>query len=214
MIEVRPTEVLKGVYPSAKILLPTWWVKFSNGFPDSLKHVKGKYFTIEKQQQVRYELSWIVKENCYVDVNLSNEDTGKKLYPNVAEHLYEMLIGFKPGNYLCHVYFPADYPIYSLDYPGMTPLITSDTYKYLGHIKPTDSPIDNPAFKLYLVYDLKPVILRLYADDGVDYEKLSVEFTINRCVMKEQPTLAPGVDLSRVKLIHYLDEIKWIGAGA
>lgn len=212
MIEVRPTETFAGVQPRPKILLPTWWVKFSGNFPDSLKHVQGKFFTIEQQEQVRYPITKVIKEDCYIDLNLSNEDTGEKLYPDVATHLYEMLIGFEEGHYICQVYFPANYPIYALDYPGMTPLITNDTYKYLGAIKPEDSPIKNPIFKLYTIYDMSPVILRLYVDDGVDYEKVSLEFMINRCVMKEQPSLAPGVDPKKVKLIQYLDEIKWLGA--
>ncbi|MBA7568758.1 hypothetical protein ES708_10492 [subsurface metagenome] len=140
MIEVRPTEVFAGVQPRPKILLVNHWVKFSNNFPDSLDHIKGKSARILKQQQVSYELSWIIKEDCYKDINLSNEDSGEKLYPDVADNLYEVLIGFKPGNYLCHVYFPADYPLYRLDYPDMSPLISSDTYKYLGAIKPSDFP--------------------------------------------------------------------------
>jgi len=210
MIEVRPTEVFAGVQPRPKILLPDHWVKFSNNFPSGLSHVRGKSARIAKQQQVTYELSWIIKEACYKDVNLSNENTGEKLYPDVADNLYEMLIGFKPGNYLCHVYFPADYPIYRLDDPDMSPIISDAAKKYLGAIKPSDSPIDNPTFKLYLVYELSPVILRLYADDGVDYEKISVQFIINRCLMDFSQPLPPGVP---AKPILYLDEIKWLSIG-
>jgi len=210
MIEVRPTEVYADVYPRPRILLPNWWVTFSRAFPDTLDHIKGRTFQIAKQQQVNYELSWLIKEACYKDVNLSNEDAGEKLYPDVSDNLYEVLIGFKPGNYLCHVFFPADYPIYRLDYPDMRPLISSASLKYLGAIKPSDSPVENPTFKLYLVYKLKPVILRLYADDGVDYEKIGLEFTINRCIMR-QGTPPPNITS---KPIQYLDEIKWLtGAG-
>ncbi|MBU0847399.1 hypothetical protein KKH23_09475 [Patescibacteria group bacterium] len=207
MIELRPVEV-----PTTrpKIILPDWWLKFSNAFPDTLDHVKGKTVQVLKQQQVKHELSWIIKEACYKDVNLSNDDAGEKLYPDVADNIYEVLIGFKPGNYLCHVFFPAEYPIYRLDYPDMSPLISSASLKYLGAIKPEDSPVDNPIFKLYLVFKLKPIILRLYADDGVDYEKISLELTVNRCLMQEG-VLPPGVT---PKPIQYLDEIKWLSLGA
>lgn len=210
MIEVRPVQTVERIAPATRILLVNHWVKFSDKFPDSLDHIKGKAARILKQQQVNYELSWIVKEDCYKDINLSNEDSGEKLYPDVADNLYEVLIGFKPGNYLCHVFFPADYPIYRLDYPDMSTLISSDSLKYLGAIKPSDSPVDNPVFKLYLVYRLKPVILRLYADDGVDYEKISLQFSINRCLMgfgtpPQQITPKP---------ILYLDEIKWLSVGS
>lgn len=206
MIELRPVEV-----PTTrpKVLLPGHWVKFSNNFPSSL-NVGGKTFSIAKQQQVGYPRSLKVKEACYVDLNLSNDDGQEYLYPDIADHLYETLIGFKPGNFMCHVYFPADYPLYRLDYPEMSPLISSATLKYLGAIKPEDSPVDNPIFKLYTVYNLKPIILRMIADDGVDYEKITIEFTINRCLL-QAGTPPPG---STVKLIQYLDEIKWLSLGA
>jgi len=210
MIELRPVETVERIKPAVKVVLPDWWLKFSNNFPDTLDHVKGKTVRVLKQQQVKYELSWIIKEACYKDVNLSNEDAGEKLYPDVADNLYEMIVGFKPGNYFCHVFFPADYPLYRLDYPDMSPLISSASLKYLGAIRPSDSPVDNPIFKLYLVYKLKPIILRLYADDGVDYEKIGLEFTVNRCLMQEG-VLPPDV---KPKPIQYLDEIKWLSLGA
>lgn len=209
MIELRPLETVERIKPAIKVLLVDHWVKFSNAFPDSLKHVKGKTARIAAQQQVPYELSWIIKEACYKDINLSNEDTGEKLYPDVSENLYEMLVGFKPGNYFCHVYFPADYPIYRLDYPDLYPLISSATYKYLGAIKPEDSPVENPTFRLYLISALKPIILRFYADNGVDYEKISLQLTINRCLMEFKPA-PPEI---RPKPILYLDEIKTLTAG-
>lgn len=210
MIELRPVETIERIKPAVRVVLPDWWLKFSNNFPDTLDHVKGKTVRVLKQQQVKYPLSRTIKEACYNDVNLSNDDAGEKLYPDVADNLYEVLVGFKPGNYFCHVYFPAEYPLYRLDYPDMSPLISSDSLKYLGAIKPEDSPVDNPILKLYLVFKLKPIILRLYADDGIDYEKIDLEFTINRCLMQE------GVPPPEVKPkpIQYLDEIKWLSLGA
>jgi len=207
MIEVRPTEVFAGVQPRPKILLVDRWIRFSNGFPSSLNHVRGKTARIAKQQQVPYELSYLLKEGCYKDINLSNEDTGEKLYPNVTTNLYEVLIGFKPGNYLTHLYFPAEYPLYRLDHPDMSPLVSSLTMKYLGAIKPSDSPAENPIFKMYLVYNLSPIILRLVVDEGVDYEKMSLKFTINRCLMDFDAPMPPHI---QPKPILYLDEIKWM----
>ena len=210
MIELRPVETVERIKPAVKVVLPGWWLKFSDAFPDTLNHVKGRTVKVVKQQQVNYELSRTIKEACYLDINLSNENAGEKLYPDVADNLYEVIIGFRPGNYLCHVYFPADYPLYRLDDPQMTPLISSTSLKYLGAIKPSDSPVDNPIFKLYLVYKLQPLILRLYADDGVDYEKIGLKLTVNRCLM-QQGVPPPGVT---PKPIQYLDEIKWLSLGA
>ena len=204
MIELRPVDTVERIKPEARILLVNHWVRFSDAFPGDLDHVKGKTFRIVKQQQVHYPLSWILKEACYKDINLSNEDTGEKLYPNVGDNLYEVLIGFKPGNWFCIPYFPADQPIYRLDYSDMSPVISNAAHKYLAAIRPEDTPVENPVFKLYLVYNLKPVYLRLYADDGVDYEKVTLEFIINRCKL-EQGT---PPDHITPKPILYLDQIK------
>jgi hypothetical protein len=209
MIELRPVETVERIRPLPKIVLTDWWVKFSPNFPSDLSHVGGKTFRVVKEQQVKYQLSYVIKEACYKDINLSNEDAGQKLYPEAADVMYEMLIGFKPGNYLTHVYFPSDYPIYRLDYSDMSPLISSASLKYLGAIFPSDSPVDNPIFKLYLVYRLKPVILRVYADDGVAYEKITLDFTINRCKLALETPPANVVP----KPIQYLDEIKWLSVG-
>lgn len=205
MLELRPTEVVRGVEPRPKILLVDQWVRFSPNFPSSLDHVRGKTARITKQQQVPYELSYILKEGCYKDVNLSNEDTGEKLYPDLSFVLYEMLIGFKPGNFLCHLYFPADSPVYRLDYATMLPQVNSTSNKYLGAIKPEESPDTDPVMKLYLVYKLNPIFLRLVVDEGIDYEKATLKLTINRCVMNfaagdPPPHIMP-------KPILYLDEI-------
>jgi hypothetical protein len=205
MIELRPAGVTTEIKSQPRILLPGYWVKFSDKFPDYLSHVKGKAFQIDRQVQVTYELSWIIREACYKDINLSNEDTGQKLFPDVADNLYEMLIGFKPGNYYIIPYFPADQPIYRLDYPTQTPLVSDSALKYLGTIKPADSPVENPTFKLYLVYELKPVILRIVADDACDYTKITWEILINRCHMVEgkvPENVTP-------KPIEYLDNLKW-----
>jgi len=207
MIEVRPTEVFAGVQPRPKILLVDHWISFSDKFPSGLSHVGGKTVRIAKQQQVPYELSYLLKEGCYKDINLSNEDTGEKLYPDVSSNLYEILIGFKPGNYLCHLYFPADYPLYRLGHPDMSPLVSSTTYKYLGAIKPSDSPAEDPTFKIYAVYNLRPIILRLVVDEGVAYEKMTLQLIINRCLM-DFDTPKPAHIIP--KPILYLDEIKWM----
>jgi len=169
-----------------------------------LDFVKGKSFSIAAQQQDSYELSFTIKEGCYYDINLSNEGAGEKLYPNDSMHLYEMLIGLKGGNYYLLPYFPANYPIYQLDFATMVPLVSDSKKKYLGIIKPYESPPDNQQLRLYLVHKLTPIILRVCVDEGVAYEKCTLEFLINRCLLKNG-TPPAGVT---PKFIEYLDEIK------
>jgi hypothetical protein len=201
MLEFRPTEV-----PTTrpKILLVHHWVKFSPNFPDALGYARGKSFSIEAQQQVSYELSYTLKEGCYHDVNLSNEDAGEKLYPNNSAHLYEVLIGLREGNYYLIPYFPAGYPVFRLDYSTMSPLVSDADRKYLGTIRPSESPPENAMLRLYFLNKLDPVILRVCVDEGVAYEKCTLEFLINRCLIKEGTAPASVTP----KFIEYLDEIK------
>lgn len=204
MIELRPPGVTQEIRAQSRILLPGWYVKFE-GFPDYLSSVKDKTMRVVKQVQVHYELSYILKEATYKDINLSNEDTGVKLFPDAGENLYEVLFGLKPGNYYIIVYFPADQPIYRLDYPTMTPLPSDAALKYLGIINPDASPVESPTFRLYLVYNLKPVILRIVADDSVDYTKATLDILVNRCQMAE----GKPPDNVTPKSIFYLDALKW-----
>lgn len=206
MLEIRPVSVYENIVPQPRVLLLNHWVSFSNKFPESLDHVKGKTFRISRQQQVSYSLSYILKEACYKDVNLSNEDTGEKLYPDASESLYEVLIGMRPGSYRCIPYFPADQPINRLDYPTMTPVMADSTLKFIGSIRPEDSPPENPVFKLYLVFKLKPIMLRLWVEDGVEYEKATLDLLINRCTLSQE-SLPSHVT---PKNLLYLDEVKGI----
>jgi hypothetical protein len=197
------------VYPHPRVLLPGHWIKISDNFPDSLDYLKsgktGKTYRIAKSVQVTYPLDYTIKEACYKDINLSDENAGVKLYPYAKGNMYEMLIGLHEGNYYIIPYFPSGQPVYRLDYSTMTPLVSDASLKYIGNIKPSDSPVENPVFKLYLFYKLDPIILRIVADDGVDYTKVILEFTVNRCALEEDtppPNVIP-------KLIPYIEELKW-----
>lgn len=204
MLELRPIEVYEQVWPRSKVLLPGHNVEFSSAFPDGLDFVKGKTFKITKTVQVRYELSWILPALHYKDINLSNEDSGQKLYPEAKDEFYETLIGFKPGNYLTLIYFPADLPIYRLGYYTMKPLISSASLKYLGAIKPEDSPVNNPTLKIYTFYRLDPFIFRISVDNGVDYEKMTWEICVNKCKIERV-----SAAVEQVKRIPYINELIW-----
>lgn len=212
MIELRPPGVTVESKGQPRILLPGYYVKFSGKFPSDIG-VANKAYRITKQVQVTFPRSFIIKENCYVDVNLSNDDGGgERLYPYAPESLYEMLIGLKPGNWYLIPYFPANQPIYRLDYSTMLPTMADGKLRYLGIVRPADSPAFDPeypdrapTFKLYLPYRLKPMYLRVVCDGGVDHEKCTLQFTINRCQMEEA---APPAGVTP-KPIEYLDELKW-----
>jgi len=205
MLEVRPVEIYENVYPRPKVLLPGHNVHFSDGFPDGLSAYKGKTFRITKTNQVNYELSWILPELHYADINLSNEEEGQKLYPESTSEFYEMLVGFKPGDYFTLIYCPADQPIYRLGYYTMTPLISSASLKYLGAIKPEDSPASNPILRLYTFFKLIPFIFRISVDNGVNYDKMTWRLCVNKCKI-EQYMPPEGMP---VKYIPYISEQQW-----
>lgn len=205
MIELRPVDSWVGVTPRPRVLLPSHWVRFSDGFPSPLDHVKGKTMKVVKNVQVRYPLSWTLKESRYYDVNFSNDDGAERLYPESTDGLYEVLVGLKPGHYYTIPYFPADQPLYRLEYATMVPTLTDAKLRYLGAVYPEDTPPGNPTFRMYFVYKLKPVYLRLIVDDGVAHEKATLEILVNRCRLEE------GTPPENVvpKFIPYLDELKW-----
>jgi len=205
VLEVRPVEIYENVYPRPKVLLPGHNVQFSNKFPDSLDFVKGKTFKITSTIQVSYELSWMLPALHYKDINLSNENAGEKLYPEAGDELYEMLLGFKPGNYFTQIYFPTDMPVYKLGYYTMVPLISDAALKYLGAIKPEDSPADDPILKLFTVFKLNPFIFRISVDNGIDYEKMTWKILINKCKLAE---FSPPAGAT-VKYIPYITEQTW-----
>ena len=203
MLETRPIEVYENIYPRPRVLLPGHNVQFSSQFPDSLSAYGGKTFKITKTVQVRYELSWVLPALHYKDINLSNEDSGEKLYPESSDEFYETLIGFKPGNYFGLIYFPANQPIYQLGYYTMIPTISDAALKYLGAIRPEDTPPDNPILKVYTFYKLDPFIIRMAVDNGIDYDKMTWVITINRCKI-EAYTPPQG---EPVKYIPYITEL-------
>jgi hypothetical protein len=203
MIQTRPNSVYENIIPQPNVLLPGQGVQFSDQFPDTLDHVKGKTFTVSKSVQVRYELSWILPSLYYKDIDLANGSSGEKLYPDQSDELYEILIALKPGNYFTQVYFPANQPVYKLSYNTMYPDVSNAALKYLGAIRPEDSPPENPIFRLYTVYRLTAFILRMVVDDSVDYEKMSLDFTINRCKLVEE------TPETMVKYIPYITELQW-----
>lgn len=205
MLELRPTETYAGVTPRPKVLLQNHWVRISDKFPDGLCHVRGKTMRVDQTVQVTWPVSKIIKEGCYIDLNLSNDSDQELLYPNDSQNMYEVLIGLQPGNYYMIPYFPSSQPIWRLDEPTMVPTMTHSLLKYLGRVRPEESPAANPVFKLYLFYKLKPIILRVIADDGVDYVKCRLEFLVNRCKITEE---SPPGNVTP-KYIPYLDEQKW-----
>ncbi|KKL81149.1 hypothetical protein LCGC14_1997610 [marine sediment metagenome] len=213
MLELQPKPQFSVVIPP-KLLQEGYLVTFSSDWPSTHDAIREKTFRIDAVNQVPYDLSYILPTGAsgtiYRDVDFSNGSGTyqESIYPEQQNSLFEVLVGFKPGNYLSHWYVPAGKSVHQLEFSSMYPDLTDNTKKYLGARSPEDSPYDDPRIKVYLVKDLAPVIMRLYALPGVDYEKIVVGLTINKCLMRviEAPTEDQKL---KSKVIRYYDYLRW-----
>jgi len=208
MIEQRPMPEATVTPGVPRLLQEGYYVRFTDVWPVTLPHVSGKFFTIERTNEVPYDLSYILPSDDYRDVDLSNQAGGENIYPENTKTLYEVALGFKPGNYMVHFYIPAGEYVSRLEQAGMVPNVTSATLRYLGARKPEDSPYDDKRIFLYFVKDLEPVILRVFVDTGIDFEKCVLGLIVNKCYLKEIAAPTPE-QLARSKKLLYYTELRW-----
>jgi len=199
-----------------KLLQKGFFVKFSNEWPDTLPTVKGKFFRIARVNEVNQDLSYILPSNDYRDVDFSNQVGGVNLYPENTKTLYELALGFKPGNYQVQFYIPAGEFVNRLEQTGMVPDVTVAARRYLGAFKPADSPYEDKRILLYFVKDLEPMILRTFVDTGqgpvvvpnIAFEKCVFGITINKCYLEEMKTPTQE-QLARARNLLYYSELRW-----
>lgn len=212
VIQLSPLlhRVATYVKPEDLLLTKGSWVYFTKQWSDTHKWAKGKLFEVENEPPiVPYAKSYVLPGADYKDIDLSNSDAGLKLYPEDEGVLYETALGFKTGDFLVHFYIPKDKYIYSLAYPGMYPLVTDADLKYLGAKTHLDSPHTAPLLKLFFVKDLPAFILRLYVLEGVDFEKVSLVFQINKLKLNEIPSPTEE-QINRATKLHWYTELTGI----
>ena len=207
MLQLKPQPLATVSPPVPKLLQEGFFVRFTDQWPLTLPHVKGKTFQVEKTNQVPYDLSYIIPANDYRDVDLSNAAGGENIYPENTKTLYQILLGFKLGNFLVHFYIPAGEYVHRLEQAGMVPNVASATLRYLGARKPEDSPYDDKRIFIYTVKDLEPLLARVFVDNGVDFEKCILGLVVNKCYLKE---ITPTAEqLAKALVIKYYTEIRW-----
>ncbi|GAI01504.1 unnamed protein product, partial [marine sediment metagenome] len=162
MLELKPQPLATVSPPVPKLLQEGFFVRFTDQWPLTLPHVKGKTFQVEKTNQVPYDITRIIPGGNYCDVDMSNATGGENIYPENTKTLYETILGFKPGNFLVHFYIPAGEYVHRLEQSGMVPNVAHATHRYLGARKPEDSPYADKRIFIYSVKDLEPLILRLF----------------------------------------------------
>jgi len=208
MIELKPTP-LATVSPGVpKLLQEGYYVRFTEAWPAELSPVRGRFFQIAETNEVPYDVFHTLPTNDYRDVDLSNAASGENLYPENVSTLYEVILGFKPGNYLTQFFIPATEALSRLEAPGMNPSPTSATLRYLGARKPEDSPYEDKRIFMYFVKNVEPTILRVLVDTGIDFEKCVLGFTVNKCRLSH--IAAPNAEQLRLaKVIRYYSELRW-----
>ena len=207
MLELKPISEATVGATLPKLLQEGYYVRFTDQWPLTLPHVKGKTFQVEKTNQVPYDITRVIPGGNYTDVDMSNATGGENIYPENTKTLYETILGFKPGNYLVHFYIPAGEYVHRLEQAGMVPNVASATLRYLGARKPEDSPYDDKRIFMYSVKDLEPLILRLLVENGVAWEKMILGLVVNKCYLKQ---ITPTAEqLARAKKIDYYTELRW-----
>jgi len=179
------------VKPEDLLLQRGSWVSFSGQWTDSYKWARGNTFKVSKTPLlIPYATSRIIPESDYIDIDLSNAAGGLLMYPEMENVLYQIAVGIKEGNFVIHTYIPVNKYVYALGYPTMFPDVASATMRYLGAKTYKDSPDTAPLWFLYAIKDMPAFILRLYVLAGIDFEKVTIEWQINKCQLEliVQPT--------------------------
>lgn len=211
MLELVPRPQFTVVVPP-RLLQEGYLVHFPGDWPSTLTSIRNKTFRIEATNQVPFALSggFIIPTGDFRDVDLSNGSGQfqESIYPIQDKTLFEVSLGLKPGNYVVHFFIPATRSIHNLEFAGQVTDVTSPTLVYLGARRPEDSPADNPTIKFYLVNGLAALVLRCFVLPGVDFEKVVLQTTINKCLLQEVPEPTQD-DMRKAKVIKYFESLRW-----
>lgn len=198
--------------PEDLLLQKGSWVRFSDKFKDTTKWARGNFFEVEEEPVfVHYARSYTLPASDWKDLDLSNATNGLNLYPEDENVVYQIAVGFKPGEYITHVYIPKDKYVYRLGETSMYPVVDTTgtnyaTHKYLGVFNPSDSPFDSPLLFLYVIKELSSFYLRPFILEGVDFDKVTIGFGVNKCKLNliESPSKE---QLERAMLIQYYEQL-------
>ena len=157
------------------------FIKFTKAWLDAggVKWCGNKFFEIVRTVVVPYSLSYTIPGNDYKDIDLSNaKNTGKLLYPDAENRVYEILVGLKPGAWHTVIYLPPNRPLLALGDSTMYADMADADKRFLGGISPEYSPADDPVIKLWTIKDYDAYNTRIVTLSGIDFEKCTFEFKI------------------------------------
>lgn len=199
-------KVSTEVKPEDLLLQKESWVYFSPEWPDTWDWASGKLFSVKEEPVVvPYAKSYILPDQDYKDLDLSNATNGLKLYPEDEGVLYQCAIGFKLGNYVTHIYVPTNRYVYALGESTMYPDVDDADKLYLGAKKPEDSPAGAPTLFLYFIKDSPAFVLRTYVLRGLDYDKVGFDFAINKCKLEEIKNPTEDMIRKALRVAYYTE---------
>lgn len=172
-------------------------IHFSKAWPGTNKWARDSYFEIEKTAYVDYRKSYTLPGSDYKELDLSNATSGLNLYPETDEQVHEILVGFKPGNYIVQIDVPNGSPLGKLPEASMIPSKTDSDLKYLNAKNPEDSPPESPTLKFWAIKDMPAIILRPITLSGQDFERVTITFKVAKHLLKQIPA---NVDASGNKI--------------
>ncbi len=168
-------------------------IYFTDKWP--MAWVMDKYFEIAQTKPlVSYVKSYTIPGSDYINLDISNATSGLKLYPETTNRVHEILVGFKMGNYVVQIDVPNGTPLTRLPESSMIPSTSDASLKYLNAKNPEESPAYSSNLKFWAIKDMDAIVLRPLVPSGVDYEKVTVTFTIAKHVLVEIPPRSGGKD--------------------
>lgn len=168
------------------------WFKFSSKWPKGSYYdwATGGVFKVSSDPILtKYPISRVLYSQDYVYLDISNQvppgtvgaTFSLQMYPADTMVIYQIVVGMRKGNYFVQLFIPKSIYVYNLGSNSIYPDITNSTYRYLGAKRPEDSPADAPLWTLYAISQQPAFIIAPYVDQGINFEKASLEFNINKC---------------------------------
>ncbi len=162
-------------------------IYFSKAWP--MGNVADKFYEISDTKPIlSFVESRTIPGSDYINLDLSNATSGLKLYPETTGRVHEILVGFKPGNYVTQIDVPSGTPITRLPESSMIPSTTDATLKYLNAKNPEESPAFSPNLKFWAIKDMDAIVLRPVVLSGVDYELITITFMVAMHTITEVPS--------------------------
>ena len=186
------------------------WFKFSSRFPNDQKTgwCSGKIFIVSQDTLlVNYPVSSNLVNQDFTTIDLTNQTNPTipgvphptaaqqgtfQMYPVNPYIVYQIAVGMKKGKYFVVLSIPrGTIPIYQMGSSAIPPSLADPVYRYLGAKYPKDSPIESPTWFLYTILNAPQIVLQPFMDGGdtmaagVLYGKTSINFGVNKCLLKE-----------------------------